>query len=145
MKRILFTTLALVLSVSVLPAFADEQNAFVRSDQPHATLRFNGGYQGRRLNGLYLFSIDGQRVFERNRPRIFLKPGEYTLEFRARGVRNRGHVPNAHIAIPGTSHWRETEDTIHATLKAGKVYFIAGKRHGNGAWTAVVWKKTAQD
>jgi hypothetical protein len=141
MKRLLSIALALLFAASAIPALAaDNVSAFASSDQPHAVLRFNGGYQAQRMVGLYLFSVNGQRVFKQDEPMVYLKPGTYTLKFRAPGIRNRGHVPDANIAIPGTTKWRETNDTIKVNLQAGKTYFIAGKPHGNGAWSAVVWK-----
>jgi hypothetical protein len=142
MKRTLLAVLTFLTGLALAPAFAGSQSALASTDKPHANLRFNGGYQGRRLIGLYLFSIDGQRVFKRDEPLVRLKPGHYKLKFRAEGLRNRGHVPSGNPAIPGSTHWRQTKDTIEVTLKAGKTYFIAAKPHGNGAWSAVVWKKT---
>lgn len=145
MKRLLIATMALLFAAAAVPALADNQSPFASSDQPHATLRFNGGFQVQRMHPLYLYTINGQRVFKQNEPLVYLKPGTYTLEFRAEGIRNRGHVPDATIAVPGTPLWRQTDDTIKATFRAGKVYFIAAKPHGNGAWTAVVWKTSPQD
>ncbi|HET7369248.1 MAG TPA: hypothetical protein VFK45_00240 [Gammaproteobacteria bacterium] len=145
MKRILLATFALFFSAAALPAFADNFNPFASGGEPHAVLRFNGGLQVQRLIPLYLWSIDGQRVLKEDAGLVYLKPGTYTLEFRAHGIRNRGHVPDADIATRGTTEWRETDDTIKVTLQPDKVYFIAAKPHGNGAWSAVVWKKASQD
>ncbi|HET7586523.1 MAG TPA: hypothetical protein VFL45_00420 [Gammaproteobacteria bacterium] len=145
MKRILLATFALLFSAAAVPALADNPNPFASDNEPHAVLRFSGGLQVQRLIPLYLWSINGQRVFKEDAPLVYLKPGNYTLEFRARGIRNRGHVPDANIAIPGTTKWQETDDTIKVTLQPGHVYYIAAKPHGNGAWTAVVWKRGSQD
>ncbi|HET6726159.1 MAG TPA: hypothetical protein VFH85_09160 [Gammaproteobacteria bacterium] len=145
MKRLLSVALALVFAAAIVPALADNQSPFTNSSEPHATLRFNGGFQVQRMHQLYLWKINGQRVIKKNEPLVYLKPGTYTLEFRAEGIRNRGHVPDANIAVPGTTLWKQTDDTIKATFRAGQVYFIAAKPHGNGAWTAVIWKTAAQD
>ncbi|HET7306265.1 MAG TPA: hypothetical protein VFK24_00395 [Gammaproteobacteria bacterium] len=145
MKRLLPFALALLFAASAMPALAgDNVNMFASDNQPHAVLRLNGGFKAQRMHQLYLWKINGQRVFKEGEPLIYLKPGTYTLQFRAEGIANRGHVPSANIAAPGTPLWRQTKDTIKLTVVPGKVYFIAAKPHGNGAWTAVVWKQTSQ-
>lgn len=146
MKYLLSTTLALLFAMAALPALAgDTQNPYASRDEPHATLRFDGGLEVKGLIPLYLLSINGQVTLKEGIDLVYLKPGTYELEFRQPGILNRGQVPDAPTAIRGTTNWRETDDTIDTTLQAGTVYYIAGKPHGNGAWTAVVWKKGSQD
>jgi hypothetical protein len=145
MKRLFAITFAFVFAAAALPALANNSNPYASDNSPHATLQFRGGFQVQRLIPLYLFTVNGRRALKKNANLVYLKPGTYTLKFRAKGIRNKGHVPGANIAIPGTPKWRKTDDTIKVTLKAGKTYYIAGKPHGNGAWSAVVWKKTSTD
>ncbi|HET6655973.1 MAG TPA: hypothetical protein VFH57_06965 [Gammaproteobacteria bacterium] len=146
MKRILATVFALLVSAGLLSACAHnpDSTALANGGEPHAVLQFSGGLQVQRLIPLYLWSINGTRVFKQEASQVVLEPGSYELEFRAKGIRNRGHVPDANIAVPGTTQWQETDDTIKVTLQPGMVYYIGGKPHGNGAWSAVVWKKASQ-
>lgn len=131
--------------MAAMPALAgDRQNPYVGPDEPHATLRFTGGLKTQGLIQLYLFRVDGKHALKKGRNVVYLKPGQYKLQFRAPGLRNRGHVPDAPAIVPGSTSWRETRNTIDLEAKAGTVYSIAGKPHGNGAWTAIVWKKRGQ-
>ncbi|HET7332859.1 hypothetical protein [Dyella sp.] len=146
MKRLLSITLALLFAMTALPALADNsQNPYVSRDEPHATLRLNGGVRVHGLIPLNLLSINGHVTLKQGIDVVYLKPGKYRLGFNQPGIRNRGHVPDAPGAFRGTTTWRETDDTLDITLKPGMVYFIAGKPHGNGAWTVAVWDKKSQE
>lgn len=145
MNRTLLALSALLAALVALPALADNPNPFTSDNQPHALVRFNGGLQTQRLIPLYLYEVDGTRVLKKGFPTVVMKPGTYTLQFRAEGIRNRGHVPEADVTVPATSKWRQTDDTLKITLQPGKIYYIAAKPKGNGAWHAVVWKTGDED
>jgi hypothetical protein len=146
MKRLFLIVSGLFLVLIVTPvSAANAHSPYASRDEAHATLRFNGGLKTHGLISLYLFRVNGKQTLKKGIQVVHLKPGKYELEFRAPGIRNRGHVPDSPNVIHGTSAWQKTDDTVDVVLKPGEVYYIAGKPHGNGAWTAIVWKTESRD
>lgn len=140
MKQTLFLW-AVLLSAAILPVQA-ARTPFASADQPHAVIHLNGNPAGRRMAPVYLWTVDGTRVLMKRTPVFYLKPGTYRLTFRQHGRLHRGHVPGG---PKEGSEWRHTRDTLTLSAKPGKVYYIAARPEGNGAWKAVVWRTGGEE
>ncbi|MGA9853364.1 MAG: hypothetical protein WBR15_10590 [Gammaproteobacteria bacterium] len=128
----------LLLAVFCVAAVA-APSPFVNSRrEPHAVLYLNYKMIPSRIYPVRIWMVNGKLTNRSNQGVIWMKPDEYTFNFKLTKVVNLDYVPGVTQKIPDA---RQTHE-MKLSVEAGKAYYIGAKFDPSGKWQPEVWKTT---
>ena len=103
--------------------------------QPHAVLYLNVNQTAKQIWPVNIWAVDGKLTNRSNQGVLWVKPGEYTFDFKL-GKVNLADVPG----LSRNAVYGQRTHTLKLKLEAGKAYYIGAKVLAAGDWQPTVWK-----
>lgn len=121
--------LVLACSVAMAAPFVGSRS------QPHAVLYLNVNQTARQIWPVKIWAVDGKLTNRSNQGVLWVKPGEYSFDFKL-GEVNLADVPG----LSRNAVYGQKSHSLKLKLDAGKAYYIGAKVLASGDWQPTVWK-----
>jgi hypothetical protein len=103
--------------------------------EPHAVLYLNVNQNAKQIWPVKIWAVDGKLTNRSNQGVLWIKPGEYTFQFKL-GVVNLADVPG----LERNARYGQETHELKMSVEAGKAYYIGAKFAASGKWQPQVWK-----
>ncbi|MDE2235433.1 MAG: hypothetical protein KGL13_04815 [Gammaproteobacteria bacterium] len=121
--------LLLVSTLAMAAPFVGSRN------EPHAVLYLNENQTARQIWPVKIWAVDGKLTNRSNQGVLWVKPGEYSFDFKL-GKVNLADVPG----LSRNAVYGQKTHVLKLKLEAGKAYYIGAKVLASGDWQPTVWK-----
>lgn len=121
--------LFLIAAMSVAAPFVGSRS------EPHAVLYLNVNQTARQIWPVKIWAVDGKLTNRSDQGVLWVKPGEYTFDFKLGVVK----LADVH-GLSRNASYRQKNHKLKLKLEAGKAYYIGAKVVASGDWHPTVWK-----